>query len=100
MRGQTRAPCPATTYLSSLSCEPKRWPLACENLPLRRLTPLEVVWRLGDPPVHYRPGVRARAAAFARRQDHTPGGPKTAGVELRYPPSQICELFPERVLFR
>src|SRR5215472_10333108 len=55
MRGQTRAPCPATTYLSWLSCEPKRCPLALENLPLRRLTPLEVVWRPGDPPVHYRP---------------------------------------------
>src|SRR5215469_17714247 len=55
MRWQTRAPCPATTYLSWLSCEPKRCPLALDNLPLRRLTPLEVVWRPGDPPVHYRP---------------------------------------------
>jgi hypothetical protein len=26
-----------------------------------------------------------------------PGGPKTAGVELRYPPSQICNDFPEPV---
>src|SRR5215469_11889444 len=54
MRWRTRAPCPATTYLSWLSCEPKRCPLALENLPLRRLTPLEVVWRPGDPPAHYR----------------------------------------------
>ena len=31
--------------------------------------------------------------------DPHPRGPKTAGVEPRYPPSQICGLFPERVLF-
>src|SRR5262249_1420215 len=49
-REQTRAPCRATTSLSRLSCLPKRWPLACENLPLRRLTPAEVVWHPGDPP--------------------------------------------------
>jgi hypothetical protein len=55
MRGQTRVPCPATTHLSALWCESKRWPLAREVLLRRRLTPLEVVWRSSDPPVHYMP---------------------------------------------
>src|SRR6516164_1095547 len=72
MRGQTRALCPATTYLSWLSREPKRCPLALENLPLRRLTPLEVVWRPGDPPVHYRPrpiSCTARRLRFERLEE-------------------------------
>src|SRR6516164_7780345 len=55
MRGQTRAPCPATTHLSALWCESKCWPLAREVLLRRRLTPLEVVWRSSDPPAHYMP---------------------------------------------
>src|SRR5215469_8016929 len=55
MRGQTRAPGPATTHLSALWCESKHWPLAREVLLRRRLTPLEVVWRSSDPPVHYMP---------------------------------------------
>ena len=54
-RERTRAPCRATTSLSRLSCLPKPWPLACENLLLRRLTPVEVVWHRGDPPAHYTP---------------------------------------------
>src|SRR5215831_11569954 len=54
-RWRTRARCRATPCLSRLSCLPKRWPLALEFLPLRRLTPVEVVWRPGDPSAHYRP---------------------------------------------
>src|SRR5262249_16193054 len=54
-RWQTRVLCPPMTHLSRPCREPNPWPLACENLPLRRLTPVEVVWRSSDPPVHYRP---------------------------------------------
>jgi hypothetical protein len=60
MRGQTRAACRATTYLSRLSRQPKCCPLVLENLPLRRLMPLEVVWRPSGPPAHYRPIVCVR----------------------------------------
>src|SRR6516165_1175191 len=52
-RGQTRAACRATTHLSRLSRQPKRCPLPRWVLHLRRLTPLEVVWRQSGPPAHY-----------------------------------------------
>src|SRR6516165_1463201 len=61
------------TNLSGLSREPNRRSLAHENWPLRRLTPVEVVWRSGDPPVHYRPrpptpGSQNRRCARSQRQ--------------------------------
>ena len=66
--------------------EPKRCPLAHEYLLLRRLTPVEVVWRRDDPPVHYRPGVRAPAAAYAlTRRDPYPGGQNSSAAPIDDP---------------
>jgi hypothetical protein len=67
-RWQTRARCSATTYLSGLSCEPKRLSIGAQVFTLRRLTPLEVVWHRGDPPVHYRPITEAEADFGETRQ--------------------------------
>ena len=87
-RWRTRARCRATPCLSRLSCLPKRWPLAHEYLLLRRLTPVEVVWRPGDPPMDYRPGVRARQRCICAKESKTPppGGQKLGSLPNRNPP--------------
>jgi len=72
-------------------------------LPLRRLAPVEVVWRSGDPPMDYRPGVRAR-----QQQDFLdageamtlPGGPKfSARAKLELPSQKCCVIFKVGPLF-
>ena len=93
MRGQTRAPCPATTYLSWLSCEPKRCPLALDNLPLRRLTPLEVVWRSSRSLAHE----QLLAAGIPGRPGRRGGGPpKLVAAGARNIPAQDFDSFANR----
>src|SRR5207248_2533269 len=61
-----------------LSSLPKRCPSALEHLLLRRLTPVEVVWRPGDPPVHYTPGPIS-CTAPARQSDLASADPLPRG---------------------
>jgi hypothetical protein len=104
MRGQTRVPCRATTHLSRLSCQSKRCPLAREVLHLRRLTPVEVVWRSGDPPAHYSRCGTAMAIRSERepedfrgriREGH-PHPRNSFAARRRKPPSFVRPLLPQR----
>jgi hypothetical protein len=83
------------TNLSELSREPNRCPSAHDELPLRRPTPLEVVWRLDDPPPI--PGACAGAPGMPWKPGSRGGGPQklAAGLAWNIPSKILCS-FPTR----
>jgi hypothetical protein len=79
-------------------------PLAREVLHLRRLTPVEVVWRSGDPPAHYSRCGTAMAIRSERepedfrgriRKGH-PHPQNLFAARRRKPPSFVRPLLPQR----
>ena len=72
---------------------PNLWPLAHENLPLRRLTPVEIVWRSSRSLAHE----QLLVAGIPERPGRRGGGPpKLVAAGARNIPAQDFDSFANR----